>query len=88
MVKRIDEHGVHLYGCECRECTKTNVECPKCGRKYWSPPDNLQFECTRCMHHWNEGNELAYQVHLAELASFDRNLQQIHADGIRLGVLK
>jgi len=77
---KIDEHGVHLYGCECRECTAVDVTCPKCGREY----SKGSFECPRCMYEWNEGDEMAYQVRLAEYASFDLSLKQIHADAVRL----
>lgn len=83
MKRKISADGAHLHGCGCKECTFTDVACPKCDREYRSGC----FECPRCMHEWNEGNEMAYQVHLAEYASFDRSLQQIHADGVRLGAV-
>lgn len=53
MEKKID--GAHLHGCECKECAETNVTCPECGRKYWTYPDDPQFECSRCSLHWDEG---------------------------------
>ena len=81
--KKIDKNGVHLWGCECKECTFVDVVCPKCGWEY----SGGSFECPRCMHSWNEGNEMAYHVHLAEYAGFDRSLKQLHADGVRLGAI-
>ncbi len=51
---KIDDHGVHLYGCECESCTAVNVVCPACSRHYWSEPGDPQNECPRCMHHWEE----------------------------------
>ena len=75
----------HLWGCTCKECTRVDVHCPKCGKGYGK---GQCYECPACMHEWNEGDELGYQVRNAEFASFDRNLSQIHADGVRLGVLK
>lgn len=48
--RKVDKYGVHLYGCECRECTKTNRVCPECGRKYWNDDDRPDMEeCPRCM---------------------------------------
>ncbi len=50
MASFIDEHGVHLFGCECEECTATNATCPVCGREYYSDPDRPELEeCPRCM---------------------------------------
>lgn len=54
---KIDKHGVHLHGCECQECTKTNATCPKCGRENWFAPDRPDtHECSRCM--WTPGQSV------------------------------
>lgn len=48
--RKVDRHGVHLHGCECKECTKTNAICPQCGREYWTDPKRPDMnECPRCM---------------------------------------
>jgi len=50
MAKKIDKYGVHLHGCTCKECTKTNKTCPVCGTQYWAEPDMPEYEeCHRCM---------------------------------------
>lgn len=54
--RKIDKDGAHMHGCECKECTKTNVTCPECGRHYWTEPDDPQFECPHCMLKWHEGH--------------------------------
>jgi hypothetical protein len=47
---KVDRDGVHIIGCECRECTKTNRTCPECGTKYWSDPEFPEMEeCGHCM---------------------------------------
>ena len=47
---KIDKNDVHLYGCECKECTQTNAVCPECGTKYWAEPDMPEYEeCHKCM---------------------------------------
>ena len=46
---KIDRYGVHLHGCECRECTKTNATCPECGTKYYTDPAFPKMEeCHHC----------------------------------------
>ena len=55
MTKKIDKHGVHLHGCTCKDCTKTNVTCPECGREYWTDWGSVGYECPCCMLHWDEG---------------------------------
>jgi len=50
MTKKIDKHGVHLHGCECKECMKTNAICLQCSREYWADPKFPELnECPRCM---------------------------------------
>ena len=47
---KIDSDGVHLHGCECQECMKTNATCPECAREYWNDADRPELEeCPRCM---------------------------------------
>ena len=74
----------HKYGCKCKECNRIDITCPKCGKGYGQ---SQCYECPFCGHEWNENNEMGYSCRNAELASFDRSLKQIHADGLRLGVL-
>jgi Zn ribbon nucleic-acid-binding protein len=49
MKKKIDEHGVHLRGCGCKDCTTTNAVCPACGTHYWNEPNMPEYEeCHKC----------------------------------------
>ena len=49
-MSRIDKDGIHLFGCQCDECTRTNRTCPECGTRYWAEPGYPQFEeCHHCM---------------------------------------
>lgn len=47
---KIASDGAHMFGCECRECAKTNFTCPECGRENWFEPNMPEsHECSRCM---------------------------------------
>lgn len=47
--RKVGKDGAHLWGCECRECTKTNRTCPECGTKYWTDPKRSDMEeCHHC----------------------------------------
>lgn len=54
---KIGKDGAHLWGCECRECMKTNAVCPQCGTHYWTDPDFPEMEeCHHCM--WTPGKSV------------------------------
>ncbi|NVO00924.1 MAG: hypothetical protein HXX17_16530 [Geobacteraceae bacterium] len=63
--RKVDKHGVHLHGCECHECTKTNKICPECGTAYWNEPTRPDMEeCHHCG--WSPLKSYSVKNYIAE----------------------